>query len=209
VSFYNEGPAAAVYPTPVIGMIGLIDDAGRAVCSHFREHGAAVVLLGATKGQIGGSEYLALIHNTVAGEPPDLDLELEKRVHLTCLQAVQEGLVYAAHDCSEGGLAVALAECCLGTGEEMIGAEITLPDNGIRPDMLCFGEDQSRIILAVAAAAVPGVMEIARRHSVPAATIGHTGGNRLRINTWIDISCGEVERLYESAIPGRMTASST
>jgi phosphoribosylformylglycinamidine synthase len=209
VSFYNEGPTAAVYPTPVIGMIGLLQNISNATTCRFREHGDRIVLLGSTIGEIGGSEYLALLHGRVAGDAPQLDLDAEKRLHAACLQAISEGIVKSAHDCSEGGIAVALAESCLRAEDNPIGAEITLIHSGNRPDFLLFGEDQSRIILSVEADDLPRVLDISRMHKVPATEIGRVGGGRLKINRWIDIDCREVGELYSSVIASAMEASVT
>src|SRR5689334_22871696 len=171
VSFYNESPTSAVYPTPVIGMVGLIDDLAHVTRSAFQHDGDTILLLGAMGGELGGSEYLATIHGEVVGAPPHCDPEREKAVIDALLESIQAGAVSSAHDCSDGGLAVALAECCIANIDCRSGAEIDLsrfsqfPDRGI-----LFGETQARIV--VSTAAPERVMEIAQRHGVPCVQIG-------------------------------------
>jgi phosphoribosylformylglycinamidine synthase II len=142
VSFYNESPTASVYPTPVIGMLGVVDDLSHVTTGCFRDAGDRIVLLGETLGHLGGSEFLSLIHGLTMGDAPALDLKREKSVQEAALEAIKEGLVCSAHDCSEGGIAVALAECCI-TGPRQIGATV---ETGVtmRRDFALFGEDQSR-----------------------------------------------------------------
>ena len=171
VSLYNESPAGAVYPTPVIGMVGLIDDISRATRATFQQDGDTVVLLGDLGSELGGSEYLATIHDTVAGAPPSCDLDREKAVIETVLESVAEGIVTSAHDCSDGGLAVAVAECCIANRDAQAGAEIDLStQSGKSNRAILFGESQARII--VSTGNPRRVLEIAARHNAPAARIG-------------------------------------
>jgi phosphoribosylformylglycinamidine synthase len=204
VSFYNESPNASVFPTPVIGMLGLLDDASLAVTSNFKHEGDVIIQLGWTKGHIGGSEYLSVIHGIVAGDAPDLNLEEEKRLQQFLVESASGRLLKSAHDCSDGGLAVALAECCMGTGIALIGAEIDIVPDGVRSDFLLFGEDQSRGIVSAAAAEAHSLMEIARKHQVPAAVIGRVGGDRLVIGKEIDLSVSEMAQAYMRSIGDRM-----
>jgi phosphoribosylformylglycinamidine synthase len=205
VSFYNESPNASVYPTPVIGMLGVLDDVAHATPSGFRRPGDAVILLGASQGWLGGSEYLATVHGIVAGEPPPIDLEQEIALHRTVLECIRAGLVSSAHDCSDGGLAVALAECTLGVGGKPCGATVTIPLDGLREDGLFFGEDQSRVILSTAASVVEEVFSVAAKHGVPARRIGTTGGDVLDINGGrVSVGIDELGRLYREAIESRM-----
>ena len=113
VSLYNESPASAVYPTPVIGMVGLIDDLDSITRSHFSTEGDTIVLLGTPTAELGGSEYLARVHHLVAGAPPHCDLKVERDLIEAVLASIEAGVVRSAHDSSDGGLAVALAECCI------------------------------------------------------------------------------------------------
>ena len=171
VSLYNESPAGAVYPTPVIGMVGLIDDLSHITRAGFRDDGDAILLLGDTRAELGGSEYLAAIHDSVAGAPPACDLAREKAVIDALLDAIRAGVVSSAHDCSDGGLAVALAECCIADLEHQSGADIDLSiDASVPLRAALFGESQGRIV--VSSPAPESVTEIAVRHGVPCAWIG-------------------------------------
>src|SRR6185503_19420967 len=139
VSLYNETDGKAIDPTPVIGVVGLLDDASRALTQWFREEGDAVYLLGTTGPDLGGSALLKVVHGRVAGRPPRLDLEAEKRLHALMAETAAEGLLRSAHDLSEGGLAVALAECCLTADGPVIGGRFDL---GVVPraDVALFSE---------------------------------------------------------------------
>jgi phosphoribosylformylglycinamidine synthase II len=204
VSFYNESPNASVFPTPVIGMLGLLDDASLAVTSQFKNEGDVIIQFGRTKGHIGGSEYLSAIHGIVAGDAPELNLDEEKRLHEVLIESAAGKLLRSAHDCSDGGLAVTLAECCIGTGSRLLGAEVDIIQDGVREDFMLFGEDQSRAIVSAAAADGHSVMEIARKHRVPAAVIGRVGGDRLIIGKEINLGVRELAQTYMRAIGDRM-----
>jgi phosphoribosylformylglycinamidine (FGAM) synthase-like enzyme len=208
VSFYNENPVDAIYPTPVIGMVGVIEDVERRCTMSFRAAGDVVILLGGTLEELGGSEYLYVAHGLEAGRPPALDMAREKAVQAACLEAIRAGLVRSAHDCSEGGLAVALAESCI---RGNIGAEVGLPKNqaGLRLDAALFGESQSRIVVSVGPADVDAVARIAASHGAPCSVIGAVGGDNLQIASpagkkLVDLPVGEMEQMYEGAIPGVM-----
>jgi phosphoribosylformylglycinamidine synthase len=207
VSFYNEGPNASVYPTPVIGMLGVIEDLRHVTGAAFRDQGDVIILLGETAGQIGGSEYLSVVHNIVAGEPPSLDLGLERRVQSVCLESIRTGMVKSAHDCSEGGLAVALAEGCILGEPRIIGATVSGGPGGVRPDMYWLGEDQSRILLTVSPGDERAVLEIARRSSVAAAVIGTVGGRDLRLGGDMRIDTVELRDCYFGALEALVESS--
>src|SRR3954471_9481504 len=148
VSLYNESPAGAVYPTPVIGMVGLIDDISHVTPATFQNDGDAVLLLGEIGGELGGSEYLATIHGEVIGPPPDCDLAAEKLLIDALLDSIRGGLVTSAHDCSDGGLAVALAECCISNRDEQLGAAVDLANLRLASTRAAlFGETQGRVIV--------------------------------------------------------------
>ena len=181
VSFYNESPKVAINPTPAIGMIGIVSDVKRACSQSFKRPGDVIVLLGRTLEELGGSEYLKEIHGLVRGRPPKLDIGLEKAVQKTALEAIEKDLVGSAHDCSEGGLAVAMAECCISNKENMVGAVIDNLNCNMRTDALLFGESQSRIILSCKKEYVAKIENIAKRNRVPFHTIGRAQGNRLKI----------------------------
>jgi len=171
VSLYNENPQGAVYPTPVIGMVGLIDDVRHVTRSAFGQRGHAIVLLGENSDELGGSEYLAWIHGVVAGAPPACDLDGERKLIDALLECIGKDAVASAHDCSEGGLAVALAECCVGQEGQPMGAQVDLSAWVALPRRaLLFGEAQGRVVVSTANA--DAVLAIARAHGVPARVIG-------------------------------------
>jgi phosphoribosylformylglycinamidine synthase len=181
VSFYNETLGQAIFPTPIIGMVGLLEDIGQATTQWFKREGDAVLLLGETREELGGSEYLKVIHGLETGRPPRLDLAREQAVQGACLDAIRAGLVSSAHDCAEGGLAVALAECCATGPEGRLGAKVEL-DGALRPDALLFGESASRILISVRPEAMEQVRAIARQHGAPCAVLGAVGGAELAIH---------------------------
>ena len=149
VSFYNETNGLSIYPTPMLGMVGLIDVADKTMTQWFKEDGDVILLLGKTKEDLGGSEYLKVLHHREQGSPPLLSLETEKALHDFMLNVIREGFVQSAHDCSDGGLSVALAECCISAPDTRRGAVVKLPLDASRRDALLFGESQSRVVLSV------------------------------------------------------------
>ena len=179
VSFYNESPAGAIDPTPTIGMLGLIDDPAHITTQWFKHSGDVVLLLGDLGDELGGSEYLKRTHNLKTGRCPRLDLGGAKRLHDRLLAMIRQGLVHSAHDCSEGGLAVALAECCMSNGAAMVGADIDLSTVNGRIDAVLFGESQSRVVVSCAAGAADAILAA----GVPGRKLGRTGGRELVIRT--------------------------
>jgi phosphoribosylformylglycinamidine synthase len=205
VSLYNENPSGAVYPTPVIGMVGLIDSVAHITRSHFQNDGDAIVLLGEPTAHIGGSEYLSRIHGVVAGSPPPCDLDAEKALVDALVEITQGGVANSAHDCADGGLAVALAECCVMDRESPRGATIDLTHWRELPDRaLLFGEAQARAVLTTS---MPDTLVgIARKHGVPARIIGQVQavGAPLQITTAagrIDAPLARLDDAYHEAIP--------
>jgi phosphoribosylformylglycinamidine synthase len=188
VSLYNETDGQAIAPTPTIAMVGLMADVSRAVTSWFKRAGDLIVLLGETRDEIGATEYLATIHGREEGGPPVLDLARESAVIAATIRAIEAGLVGSAHDVSDGGLAVALAECCiggsdsLGCGAPPLGAAIDLT-SGPREDALLFGESASRVILTVPEKDLPALETIAREEGAPARVVGRVGGAALEIRS--------------------------
>ena len=182
VSFYNETNGLNIYPTPILGMVGLIEQADRAMTQWFKQAGDAIILLGATREDLGGTEYLRVVHHREQGEPPYLSLEIEQALQACTLKLIRDGLVQSAHDCSDGGLAVALAECCLSNPAQKLGAVVRLTGQTVRRDALLFGESQSRVVLSVKPENVDNVLATARLEGVPAAQIGTVGGERLIID---------------------------
>jgi phosphoribosylformylglycinamidine synthase len=203
VSFYNESPDGAVYPTPVIGMIGIVENLSHVTTAWFKQEGDVIVLLGENRGEIGGSEYLKTQFQKVAGDCPQLDLDLEKRLQRACLEAIQAGMLHSAHDVSDGGLAVALAECCLLNSKNTIGANINLQFSA-RNDFILFGEEQSRIILSLREAYLGTLTKICKHHRVPMSIIGHVGGKSLVINDLIHERVDELEHIFCHAIRNKM-----
>ena len=209
VSLYNENPRGAIYPTPVIGMVGLVEALAHVTPSHFSVDGDAIVLLGEPTDEIGGSEYLARIHGVVAGAPPRCDLAGERALVDATLAAIAAGAVRSAHDCSEGGLAVALAECCMMRRDDPLGATVDLtPWSGLPLRALLFGEAQGRIVVSTPDAAA--VMQVARAHGVPARTIGRvaaaSGALEITIGARHVIApLGRLAAAFHDAIPSAMS----
>lgn len=196
VSFYNESFGNAIYPTPIVGMVGLIGNLAHRRSMGFPGEGLLVVLLGETNEDLGGSEYLKVVHGLVAGVPPKLDLSLEKRVQATCIEAIRRGIVRSAHDCSEGGAAVALLECCC-AGK--IGATIRV-ETELPPHVWLFSESQSRFVVTVSEGDLNSLRALAESREIPLAVLGRTGGGRLAINDWIDLDLPTMSGAWEGAM---------
>ncbi len=181
VSLYNESPAGAIDPTPTVGMVGLIEEERHVTTQYFKRAGDAILLLGGLGDELGGSQYVAVVHGRREGLPPRLDFVRELALHETVRAAICQGLVRSAHDCSEGGLAVALAECAI-SGTVQLGAQVQLAANGLRADQVLFNESQSRIVLSARPHDVAAIEALARLHDVPVREIGQVGGDELRIS---------------------------
>jgi phosphoribosylformylglycinamidine synthase II len=211
VSLYNETEGEAIYPTPVLGVVGVIEDASRTMTRQFKQSAARVVLLGDNQGELGGSEYLAAVHGVAAGAPPALDLNREHALQHLVVGAIREGLVDSAHDCSEGGIAIAVAECCFGTGG--IGVRVDLaavtgvPDP-FRIDATLFGESASRVIVSTSEDRLPRLLAAAAAAGVPASAIGRTGGDRIQLavdgHVNIDVAVSDAEQLWSTAIEEKL-----
>jgi len=201
VSLYNETRGETVYPTPVVGMVGLMEDVRWHCTSSFKDDGDLVFLLGGHDSQIndrfglGGSEYLELMHGLIRGDLW-LDLLLEKRVQKCCLKAIKAGIIKSAHDCSDGGLAVAIAESCLSGRLGFSGDSLSL---GERLDTALFGELPSRIVVSVAPESVDKLMEIAAQQSVPIKKLGTVGGERFRLKG-IDLPLKELAEAWSGGL---------
>lgn len=200
VSFYNETSGKGIYPTPTIGMVGVIEDVERHCTQWFKDEGDVIILLGENTEELGGSEYLKVVHKMVAGMPPTLDFDRELAVQKACLTSIRRGLVCSAHDISEGGLGVCLAECCITNPKGVIGATIEL-DEKIRKDALLFGEGQSRIVISVRPSDVSTVLTIAKENNCPAKTIGLVSGHTLLIDDTIAISLETMKQRWNNTIP--------
>ena len=182
VSLYNETNGLSIYPTPIVGMVGLIESLHHVMTQWFKTPGDRILLFGETKEDLGGTEYLKVVHYREQGSPPWLNLEAEKALHDCVLQVIREGLARSVHDCSDGGLAVTLAECCFlppETPDPSLGATVHLRARGLRTDALLFGESPSRAVASVSPARVQRVLTLAREYGVPVEDVGVVGGDRL------------------------------
>ena len=213
VSLYNETNGLSIYPTPIIGMVGLIEPADQVTTQWFQNPGDRVILLGETREDLGGTEYLKVVHYREQGSPPWLNLETEKALYVCMLRLIAEGLVQSAHDCSDGGLAVALAECCFSPHVARggsLGATIQLDADGLRTDALLFGESPSRIILSVSPGQAGHVLAIAREHEVPARDIGTVGENHLSIHVdeqpLIDMPVATLFEQWNGSLESKLSA---
>ena len=213
VSFYNESPTGAVDPTPTIGMVGLLEPVASRVPSHFRAPGDVIVVLGATRGDLGGSAYWAELLEFVGGRPPVVDLAAERRLQLLLVAAARAGLLRSAHDCAEGGLAVALAEAAIGGpyAPRSLGAGLDLSDyaDGVPLEGLLYGEDGARAIVTCAPEAVAGLLALATERGVPVHRAGTVGAPDGRLELQADgrllgWGTAALRRIYFEAIPRRM-----
>jgi phosphoribosylformylglycinamidine synthase len=209
VSLFNESPSGAIYPTPTIGMVGVLDDVERVIGTGFSEPGDAIVLLGGNTAELGGSEYLKVVHGLVAGDAPAIDLAAERALQEAMLELAAAGLAKSAHDTAEGGLAVCLAESAVAEFGRPLGVDVALEDD-IAAVPLLFGEAQGRIVVSCAPDQVEEVLAVAERHGVPAARIGVVGDRdgSFRIGTsgavGIEAPVAELAEVYYGAIPGLM-----
>jgi phosphoribosylformylglycinamidine synthase subunit PurL len=202
VSLYNDTGGKGIDPTVVIGMIGLIDDVARRCTAGFSAEGDLIALVGPIAAELDGSEYQKIAQGVNRGSPPNLDIDLERRVHSFILDAISAGLIRSAHDCAEGGIAVALAESCL-LGD--IGASVGIEElelGGLTEGEagILFGESQSRFLISFAREALVRLHELAGRHSVPLRGLGSVGGERLCVTGCIDVPLPDVRRAHEGAL---------
>lgn len=198
VSFYNENPTSAVFPTPTIGMLGLIEDIAWMTTTGFKQAGDLVFLLGLNHNDIGGSEYLAHVHGITAGDAPYFDMDEEQRLQRTVLAMIRAGLVASAHDVADGGLAVALAECCM-SSPSALGATIRTFDT-FRRDALYFGESQSRVLVSCTPGAKRDLVQIAMEQELELQEIGVVGGDVLAINDDIRVTVAQMKDVYDNAL---------
>ncbi len=203
VSFYNETDGVPIFPTPTIAMVGLLSKVERHVTPWFKSEGDIILLLGRTREELGGSEYLKVVHGIVKGTPPWIDLRLERAVQLTCLKAIEKGVIRSAHDVSDGGLAVALAECCVGGPDKPLGARIELREM-MRPDALLFGESQSRIVISIKEKDLPRLRQLAAQEGAPLETLGVAGGSRLSLQPLAQLPVEEMRSIWANGLSRRM-----
>ena len=200
VSLYNETMGEAVWPTPVVGALGLLEDASRHCTSAFKSAGDVALLIG-TSGlevepeSLGGSSYLEVVQGKVAGSPT-IDLELEARVQRLCRRAIDQGLLKSAHDCADGGLAVCLAESCIAGGIGFRG-EFSIQD---RWDAALFGEKQSRIVVSLATEALAGFEALASEEDVPWVRLGEVGGDSLLLAPLLDAAIDDLRSAWEGSL---------
>lgn len=206
VSFYNESPDAAVYPTPVIGMVGLIDDIDTIMTSNFKDKGDVIYLLGEDYEEMGGCEYMKVTHNLVEGDSPRLDLQTEKDLQDTLLDLIGKKLVKSAHDVSEGGIITSLAESCISDGKNKVGAEVTI-DVKTREDFTFFSETQSRVVVSVDPDKVDEFEILVSKTFTPFTKIGQVTGDVLNINDKYKFDLDELAGLYFNSIPDKMNVT--
>ncbi|MDF2722163.1 MAG: purL [Paenibacillus sp.] len=201
VSLYNENAKGAIYPTPVIGMVGLVSDLDHITTQGFKKEGDVIFLLGETKAELGGSEFQKVLHGVTEGRPPQIDLDTEKKLLDTVLGAIRQGLVASAHDLSEGGLAAALAESCI---SGRIGAKVNVATE-LRADIALFSESQSRILLSASPDQAAELEAAITAGGVPVQRIGTVQGQQLQIDVnakqTVQSSVDQLEKVWKDAIP--------
>jgi phosphoribosylformylglycinamidine synthase len=202
VSFYNESRGADIDPTPVVGVIGLLDALERVPVGAGFEPGLEVVLLGTTRAELGGSEWAATVHGLDGGRPPAADLDEARRLHDLVRGLVAERVVAAVHDCADGGLAVTLAELAIAG---RCGAVAT-PGDGLSPAAWCFAESTSRVVVAVDPDRVDALLARAAAADVAAAVIGRTGGSSLVIEGALDVPIAEASDAWRGGLPRLLEA---
>ena len=206
VSLYNETDGRAIVPTPVVGVVGVIDDAANVIARAFRSEGDAVVLLGETLDELGGSEYLSVMHRLTRGRPPLLDLAREAVLQRFLVDVAATRLIRSAHDCSEGGLAITVAECCFdtGLGVDIDIAEVSSSGPAFRDVATLFSESASRVVVSCERARAGELLDAAAAVGIPAAQIGTVGGNRVRLSVGgrrvVDEPLADAERIWSTAI---------
>jgi len=215
VSFYNETLGEGIYPTPVIGIVGILEDVHKAVFPHFREPGRAVVLLQASEpgdltdaeSEFGSSEYAKEILGTIWGFPPALELEREAALQKALVELIDAGLVESAHDCSEGGVAVTLAESTFSNG---VGVRANLESLGLPPEFVLFGEDASRIVISCDRSKLVGIQQVAEKYRLSAEEIGETVSDQVEIQldrrVVVSAAVKELRDSFENALAAALRA---
>ena len=202
VSLYNETDGRAILPTPTVAVVGLLPDVESAIGSAFRNAGDLVAVLGETQGHLGGSEWLLMASGKLAGRPPPLDANRERLLQTLVRTLIRIGWLSSAHDTSEGGLAVALAESCMADPDRpAIGATLKLDPGKLAPHAFLFGEDASRVVVSFPAQHQDAVLESAKQAGVPVTVVGTVGGDRLTLQGLLDVPVAELSRAYRSGIP--------
>jgi phosphoribosylformylglycinamidine synthase subunit PurL len=209
VSLYNETEGRAILPTPTVAVVGLLPDVTRTVGLAFRRRGDLVAVLGETQGALGGSEWLLAVHGQLAGLPPRLDAAREKALQQVVRGLVRSGALSSAHDTSEGGLAVALAECCIAEREAMVGATLQLAPGSVAPHAFLFGEDASRVVLSFAPEFQAEVEGACKAAGVPCLVVGVVGGDRLTLQGLLDVPVAQLSRAWRSGVPAVVKQSAS
>jgi phosphoribosylformylglycinamidine synthase len=200
VSLYNESEhGGSIYPTPVIGMVGLLADYRTRLAPAFRADGDFVLLVGATGSDLGGSEYMKVVHGQVAGQPPGIDLTHERAAQEFVLAAAAGGLLLSAHDVAEGGMLVALAECCLHSGRGVRCGGLR-PDGDVRLDAAMFGETQGRFIVSAGSRSVPELQALARRNHVELQLLGLVSGDAIEFEGQLRVPLAVARQAWEDAL---------
>ncbi|HKI47207.1 MAG TPA: AIR synthase-related protein, partial [Balneolales bacterium] len=205
VSFYNENQKGAVFPTPTIGMLGLVEDIQQdTVTFPFKNEGNLVVYLGAPRLGLGGSEYLSWIHDKTVGDAPNLDLAFEKHLQDGLLAMIHRGWIKSAHDVSDGGLAITLAEMALFSG---LGAELDLEDMEGTLTEILFSEAQSGIVIEITPENWDDFEGFCLEEEIPMQHLGEVGGESLNVEGVFRIPVSQMKEIYESVIPDMMQPS--
>ena len=211
VSFYNQTEDEPVYPTPTIGMIGVIDDYRKTVTQWFRNEGDVIVLMGDTYHEMEGSQYQKVVYGKVFGKPPKIDLVREKKLISAVTGSIDAGIISSAHDVSEGGLAVSLAECCF-SPDGQTGCKVDLQDtNGLRltDECLLFSESQSRCIVSLNKVNIEKLMDIASRNDIPARMIGIVGGDNIIIEGILTLNVQQVHKIWDNSLEANINDVNT
>jgi len=198
VSFYNQTGEVPIHPTPVVGVLGVLPDVRRRLSLGFRRPGARLVLLGRTGEDFGGSAWAWAVHGHLGGRPPVVDLAAERALAAVLATAAGDGLLAAAHDLSDGGLAVALAECCLGGRPGPAGAQVSLPGD---PFTMLFSESPARVVAEVAPGAEAALAALCQRHEVPVTGLGTVGGDRLEVAGCFSVALDELAVARAGVLP--------
>jgi phosphoribosylformylglycinamidine synthase len=216
VSFYNETEGRGILPTPVIGMVGLMEDVRRVITPGFKKAGDVIALLGTTQDDLSNSEYAVSVGGSTtaeivaSGNVPKLDLNRELAVQRACLEAAERGLLASAHDCADGGLAVALVELCFSSlGRDAIGAEVDLTGE-LNTTAQLFSESPSRIVISFDADSTDAIRALAEKHNAPFTIVGEVGGQQLQVavnnKAAITAAVADLEATWRNALSRSLKA---
>jgi phosphoribosylformylglycinamidine synthase len=196
VSLYNETSERNILPTPVVGMVGLLDELDGRCPAGFQEDGDLIFLLGETREELAGSQYLQLLGARLEGRPPEVNLEIERRLQVAMLESIAAGVLRSAHDVSDGGLLIALAECALFGGRGLRCPSVVGP---VTREAFFFGESQGRVIVSVAPRRVPELQRLMLHHHLPMHAMGVVGGEDFQVGFDIRLSLDTLRQAWETA----------